>query len=68
MSLNTAVPLTVPVVKFGVETVGVPAIGVPASTPTVMVWVAVCTPLLAVMMNVSVVVAVAALRWPGFGV
>ncbi|MGB2812981.1 MAG: hypothetical protein WBC17_14805 [Mycobacterium sp.] len=45
-----------------------PAIGVPASTPTVMVWVAVCTPLLAVMMNVSVVVAVAALRWPGFGV
>ena len=52
--------MTTPVVVFGVPEVGVPAVRAPGSTVTVMVWVVLRTPLLAVTLNVSVVDPVAA--------
>ena len=61
-------PVTTPVVRLGVRTHGVPATGVPGSTGTVMVWLVVRTPLLAVTVMVSVVLRPAARRWARVGV
>ena len=62
VSLNTTRPATTPVPVLGLPTVAVPATGVPGSTATVTIWAEVRTPLLAVTVNVSVVVEVAAKR------
>jgi hypothetical protein len=67
-SVALAEPVTTPVVRLGVPTDGVPATGVPGSTPTVMVWVVVRTPLLLVSVKVSMVFALAARRWVRVGV
>ena len=68
VSVNTAVPPNAPVVGFAGFLVATPATGVPGSTVTVTVWTPLLTPLFAVTVNVSVVVAVAACRWESFGV
>ena len=57
--MTTELPLTTPVDESGVPAVGIPAVGVPGSTVTVMVWVVLRTPLLAVTLKVSVVDSVA---------
>ena len=59
-SVNDADPVTAPLAAFGLPDVAEPATGVPASTDTVTVLVAPFTPLVAVMVNVSVVDPVAA--------
>ena len=66
--MNPAVPVTAPVAWTGPAWAGVPGTGVPGSTPTVIVWVAVRSPLLARTVNVSVVDAVAFCRWTAVGV
>ena len=60
--------MTVPLRMFGLLGVVTPATGVPASTPTVTVLVAVLTPLVAVTTKVSVVDPVAARRCAAVGV
>ena len=62
VSVNAAVPVTVPVPASGVPTVVPVSCGVPGSTVTVIVLVVVRTPLSAVMVNVSVVSNPAARR------
>ena len=59
-SVNDADPVTAPLAAFGLPGVAEPATGVPASTDTVTVLVALFTPLVAVIVNVSVVDPVAA--------
>jgi hypothetical protein len=57
--VNDADPVTAPELAFGLPGVAFPATGVPASTDTVTVLVALFTPLLAVTVKVSVVDPVA---------
>ena len=57
--MNDADPVTAPVATFGLPAVELPATGVPASTDTVTVLVALFTPLFAVIVNVSFVDPVA---------
>ena len=62
VSVNAAVPVTIPVPLSGLPTVASPPSGVPGSTVTVTVWLAVRTPLEAVTVKVSVVDRPAACR------
>ena len=59
-SVNDAVPVTAPLATFGLPGVAEPATGVPASTDTVTVCAVLFTPLVAVIVKVSVVDPVAA--------
>ena len=64
MSAKANAPLTAPVCESAVPTLaGALLWGWPGSTGTVTVCEAVCTPLLTVIVNESVVDAVAACRW-----
>ena len=66
--MNTALPVTAPVPGLAAFLAATPATGVPASTFTVTVRLAVFTPLLATSVNVSVVAAVAVCRCAALGV
>ena len=68
MSVNATVPATTPSVLTALPADEAPATGWPASTPTVTVWVALLTPLVAVTVKVSVLDPVAAWRWDWVGV
>ena len=59
-SVNAADPVTAPVALAGLPEVADPATGVPAFTDTVTVCAVLFTPLEAVIVNVSVVLPVAA--------
>ena len=69
-SVKVVVPVTVPVVVSGLPGVAETATGVPASTATAtpMTTLAVLTPLVAVMVMVSVVPGTVARRWASVGV
>ena len=66
--MNAAIPLNAPLPGFAAPLVTVPATGVPGSTLTVMICSTTSTPLVALTVKVSVVVAVAALRCAAVGV
>ena len=67
-SVNGAEPLSAPVLAVGLPTVKPPVTGTAGRTATVIVWVAVRTPLVAVTVKVSVVTEVAVRRCATVGV
>jgi hypothetical protein len=68
LSLNFTVPLMAPVAGMALLVVTTPLVGTVGRTFTVIVWVTLRMPLVAVMVNVSVVVGVAVRRCVVLGV